>query len=257
MAPTYDPSRMIGSNPGGVEVDRGVVRHVVLHRRGIAEPAVWTHRAHAAVGGGGGGDGERVVVRLGGERRARSPRREREEEREEERSSRRHRVARAPLARSPPTPTTASFPRRAFPSLVTRDAAGRISKKGIHLHASGHTPPRGPSAVLPRTPTATECTSLSPDVVDLRRHGRDALLERADQKAERRIKSQSEETYGADVVPAREREAAEKAAAEAKEAAHKEYIAKATARPKLGKVSSEWKTIAVRQVRPPRGPRAI
>ena len=62
-------------------------------------------------------------------------------------------------------------------------------------------------------------------------------------KAERRIKKQWEETYGADVVPAREREAAEKAAAEAKEAAHKEYIAKATARPKLGKVSSEWKTI--------------
>ena len=62
-------------------------------------------------------------------------------------------------------------------------------------------------------------------------------------KAERRIKKQWEETYGADVGPAREREAAEKAAAEAKDAAHKEYIAKATARPKLGKVSPEWKTI--------------
>jgi hypothetical protein len=62
-------------------------------------------------------------------------------------------------------------------------------------------------------------------------------------KAERRIKKQWNETYGADVGPAREREAAEKAAAEAKDAAHKDYIAKATARPKLGKVSPEWKTM--------------
>ena len=39
-----------------------------------------------------------------------------------------------------------------------------------------------------------------------------------------------------------EREAAEKAEAEAREAAHEERIAKATARPKLRKVAPTWKT---------------
>ena len=61
-------------------------------------------------------------------------------------------------------------------------------------------------------------------------------------KAERRIKKTWEASYGESLGPAREREAAEKAEAEAREAAHEERIAKATARPKLRKVAPTWKT---------------
>ena len=61
-------------------------------------------------------------------------------------------------------------------------------------------------------------------------------------KSEQRVKKQWETTYGVSIPEQRAGDEAEKAKAEAKERSHKEYIAKATARPKLGKVAPTWKT---------------